>query len=209
MEHPQEVQTADSFDLDAGELCLDFANTLDWHASSRPIEMLNRYGDLLAWGRAAGLLNETEEEALLRTADQRPEAAGRVLEEARELREAIYRIFVAVSQGQAAAAQDLDILTDFWQRAVRSMRIVLDQGEYRLGWDFSGIDLGRVLWPVVDSAVRLLESEQRERVGQCQDDRGCGYLFLDTSRNRSRRWCSMDSCGNRAKAHRHYSRKKQ
>jgi predicted RNA-binding Zn ribbon-like protein len=64
------------------------------------------------------------------------------------------------------------------------------------------------MWPVVHSAAELLTSPHLDRVRQCADDRGCGFLFFDTSRNGSRRWCSMESCGNRAKARRHYQRTK-
>jgi predicted RNA-binding Zn ribbon-like protein len=60
-----------------------------------------------------------------------------------------------------------------------------------------------MLWPVVRDAADLLTSKELNRVGRCADER-CGWLFVDTSRNRSRRWCSMESCGNRAKARRHY-----
>ena len=64
----------------------------------------------------------------------------------------------------------------------------------------------RIFWPIAHSAVDLLTSEDIDRVGQCGDDRGCGWLFFDTNRNHSRRWCRMEDCGNRAKAHRHYHR---
>jgi predicted RNA-binding Zn ribbon-like protein len=70
--------------------------------------------------------------------------------------------------------------------------------------DESGLD--GILWPILRSAARLLTDGDHSRLGQCADDRGCGYLFYDTSRNRSRRWCDMNSCGNRAKSQRHYAR---
>jgi len=66
-----------------------------------------------------------------------------------------------------------------------------------------------MLWPVTRAAVDLLLSDSLAQVGQCADDRGCGLLFIDTSRNHSRQWCSMDACGNRAKAQRHYRRSKK
>jgi predicted RNA-binding Zn ribbon-like protein len=67
-----------------------------------------------------------------------------------------------------------------------------------------------MLWPVARSAADLLTSaEELARVGQCADDRGCGWLFFDTSRNHSRRWCAMKDCGNRAKARRHYRRQRK
>ena len=76
-------------------------------------------------------------------------------------------------------------------------------------WEVDKDALDWPLYPIARSAATLLTSPERARVGECADDRGCGYLFLDTSRNRSRRWCSMEDCGNRAKAILHYERKRQ
>jgi predicted RNA-binding Zn ribbon-like protein len=106
-------------------------------------------------------------------------------------------------------AGDLTVLTQFWRMASQQLRLTVHADELSWEYEQNEADLRRILWPVVQSAVELLQSDQRHRVGQCQDDRGCGFLFLDTSRNRSRRWCSMESCGNRAKANRHYARVKK
>jgi predicted RNA-binding Zn ribbon-like protein len=159
------------------------------------------------------LLSTDEAYALLRQAEKQPEEASRWLQEAINLRETIYRIFVVLSQGsqgedkeagEPVDSADLDTMTRFWQEAVQSLRLVEGEQELEWAWAYQPDDLGRVLWPVTRSAIELIQSGQYRRVGQCEDDRGCGYLFLDTSRNRSRRWCSMESCGNRAKAMRHY-----
>lgn len=201
------------FDFDAQVLCLDFANTNDWHASEHPIEGLRSYQDLVEWGVEGGLLTPAEAPALLEQAARQPELARQWLADAVILREAIYRIFMAVANSQMAKGQpidqaDLDILTRFWRMAAQSRRMTARGSEVAWEWEYRPDDLGRILWPVVRSATDLLESQQLDRVGQCEDDRGCGFLFLDTSRNHSRRWCSMESCGNRAKANRHYSRTK-
>jgi predicted RNA-binding Zn ribbon-like protein len=74
---------------------------------------------------------------------------------------------------------------------------------FTLGWAETRDELDGCLLPVVRSAAALLTSPELSRVGECADDRGCGYLFYDETRNRSRRWCDMGSCGNRAKAKRH------
>jgi predicted RNA-binding Zn ribbon-like protein len=201
--------TSNRFDLDTQVLCLDFANTLDWHASEHPIEGLLRYSDLVDFGMEAGLLTPDEAGQLKEKAAGQPGEADQWLAEAITLREAIYRIFMAVAWRQAIAQPDLDILTRFWRQAAQSRRMASQGQEIGWEWEYRPDDLGRMLWPVVRSAVDLLESKQLDRVGQCEDDRGCGWLFLDTSRNRSRRWCSMESCGNRAKANRHYTRAKK
>src|SRR5260221_3971430 len=81
---------------------------------------------------------------------------------------------------------------------------------YSLHWPAQPDALDRMLWPVAYSAADLLTNpELLSRVGECADDRGCGYLFLDMTKNRSRRWCDMKDCGNRAQAQRHYERKKE
>ena len=200
------------FDLDAGLLCLDFTNTLDWHASDHPIEMLTSYADLVNFGLKAGLLNAEGAARLLEAAQERRYIAKTWLIQAIRLRGALYRVFVAIAHSEEGAAvdpADLDIITGFWQQAAHSLRLVEEAGEFRWQWALQPDDLARVILPVVQSAVNLLQSDDRQRIGQCEDDRGCGWLFLDTSRNRSRRWCSMDSCGNRAKAARHHARSRQ
>lgn len=211
MQSPNPQALSGIFDFDAGALCLDFANTLDWHASATPEEELTSYPRLVTWGMEAGLLSLEEAVHLELRGVENPAAAAHWLAEAIRLREALYRVFVAIAYtrpGGPADPADLAIITEFWQQAAQSMRLEQAAGAFHWQWALQADDLGRVLWPVVHSAVQLLESEQRERIGQCQDDRGCGFLFLDTSRNRSRRWCSMESCGNRAKAARHHARAK-
>ncbi len=210
MEQIEPSEAAVRFDIDGQALCLDFANTADWHASAHPVEMLNTYSDLVEFGAQAGMLAPEEASRLREQANQLPSKAEHWLAEAITLREAIYRILTAASAAQPPLPEDLGILTRFWRQAAQSM-VITGNGTAGIhwGWEFRPDDLGQMLWPVVKSAVELLESDQRERIGQCEDDRGCGYLFIDTSRNRSRRWCSMESCGNRAKAIRHYARAKK
>jgi predicted RNA-binding Zn ribbon-like protein len=196
------------FDVESEVLCLNFCNTLNWHASQNPIEELNTYADLVAWGFETSLLSADEANHLIHLGNEQPELARAALADAVNLREALYRIFVAIIHGDAPKKDDLSILTNFWHTASKQMRLASHAGEIAWEYETHGDDQRRMLWPVVHSAVELLQSDQRHRIGQCEDDRGCGYLFLDTSRNQSRRWCSMESCGNRAKANRHYTRTK-
>jgi predicted RNA-binding Zn ribbon-like protein len=152
-----------------------------------------------------GFLNDRQAEHLLEEARRRPTEAVAMHQRALVLREAIYRIFSAISAGCPAGEDDLALLNDELSHGLARSRIVPSQEGY--AWDWIGEEdaLDRMLWPVVRDAADLLTSEDLLRVGQCADER-CGWLFLDTSRNRSRRWCSMEDCGNRAKARRHYRR---
>jgi len=193
--------------MEAGALCLDFSNTVNWHASDHPEDRLRVYSDLLAWALAAGLLPAGEVEHLRQVADQQPAEAAGAFGRAIELREGIYGIFSALAAGLEVNGDDLALLNRELKRSLTHLRIVSSPSGLDWGWDKRTDALDQVVWPVARSAAELLTSaEELDRVRECADDRGCGYLFIDQSRNRSRRWCSMESCGNRAKARRHYQR---
>ncbi|HZW03128.1 MAG TPA: ABATE domain-containing protein [Anaerolineaceae bacterium] len=194
------------FDFDSGNLALDFANTAEWHASHEPVEHLPAYADLVAWGAEAGLLAGEQAAGLLAAARRQSAAAGAWLGRAIELREVLYRIFAAAAGEQPAPPEDVDALTAFWRELAQRTRLEVSPGGLGFRLEELPADPLAMLWPVVRAAVDLLASPQLARIGQCADDRGCGWLFIDTTRNRSRRWCSMESCGNRAKAQRHYGR---
>jgi predicted RNA-binding Zn ribbon-like protein len=199
--------TAPKTRLERERICLDFANTADWHASGNPREQLHTYADLVSWSQNQRLLTDREVGQLTEEAACRPTDAAAVLERAIALREAIYRVFSAAAGGRFPAATDLALLNGALSEALRRLEVIRVAGTFAWGWAGDGGALDRMLWPVVRSAAELLTSEKLARVGQCADDRGCGFLFLDMSRNRSRRWCDMKDCGNRAKARRHYHRK--
>jgi predicted RNA-binding Zn ribbon-like protein len=200
-------KNADTLKRLGGRLSLAFANTADWHASDHPVEFLTSYSDLVAWSQHVGILTDHQAQRLLKKAAHRPEDATAVLKRAIVLREAIYRIFSAISHGRPPQAADLATFNAELSRALAQSRIVSTTEGF--AWDWAGTEgvLDRMLWPVLHDVAGLLTSAELDRVGQCADDR-CGWLFLDTSRNRSRRWCSMEGCGNRAKVRRHYKRKR-
>lgn len=188
---------------------MDFANTADWHASDQPQETLNDIPDLVAWGEAAGILSGHQARAAVRRASESPEASRAELDRAIKLREAIYRLFVANETGDEIAAADLERLNQVLSQAMARAVVHPVDGGFAWSWTNEAPGLELVSWAVARSAAELLTSDQLGRVRQCADDRGCGYLFVDTSRNGSRRWCSMKSCGNRAKAKRHYEKSRE
>lgn len=194
-----------ALNLEAGRLCLEFANTANWHASPQPIEELTSYGELVAWAQKAGVLNPDEANALRRSAEENPGQADRTMRQAVGMREAIYRLFSAIAHGRSGAPEDIEAVNAAWQRATQELSLGRGASGFLWVWS-SRFSLDRPLWPVALSAGSLLTSDQIARVGECADDRGCGWLFYDGSRNRSRRWCGMENCGNRAKARRHYQR---
>jgi predicted RNA-binding Zn ribbon-like protein len=197
------------FDEELANLSLSFANTKDWHASDHPVENLNTYDDVIAWGIEAGLLSHDDVDQLNQYAKQNPSQANADYEKAIHLREAIYRIFSNFYAGRRVSPDDLAILSATAQEAMAHQRLTPASGSFRWDWVKGSANTGWILWPVARAAVELLTSEHVGRVRECEDDRGCGYLFIDQTKNRSRRWCSMNSCGNRAKARRHYAKVKR
>jgi predicted RNA-binding Zn ribbon-like protein len=186
-------------ELFGGVACLDFANTVDGRATARPEELLHSYADLSAWSAYAGLIDSATAARLARRgtdADLRA-AVG--------LREAIFEVFAAVGRGRPVPAAALATVQTRYAEAMAMARLA--PGEDGYDWRFAGDDPARAWWPVVVSAVRLLTSGPLDRVKACAAEAGCIGLFLDTSKNRSRRWCTMDGCGVDAKVQRQASRR--
>ena len=189
----------------SGTLCLDFANTVDWHSSSKPKDTLGGYAGLLEWSRLQGLVSPAEAASLVDKSSERAKERDATMADAVTLREAIYRLFSAGAHGKAPAEGDLDVLNDHLARGLSRARVRSHSGGYRWGWDSGDRPLGMMLWPIARSAAELLTSENYQRVKECaNEEEGCGWLFLDTSRSQNRVWCSMKGCGNRAKFRRYY-----
>jgi predicted RNA-binding Zn ribbon-like protein len=196
------------FELTGGALCLDLANTVDNRKAATPRDLLEGFGDLVAWGLQAGAVPDATARALLRAARAHPRAAARALERARQVREVLFAVFSAVAHGRVPTVAAMAGLNVVLPRAFGSRR--LDQATGLPAWAWverDPPDLDRLLSPAVVSAAELLTSTGLDRVRECAGER-CAWLFLDRSKNRSRRWCDMTVCGNRSKARRHYARVK-
>ena len=186
------------------ELCLDFTDTVDWRTSSHAEDRLETYLALLNWSSKKGLLGRRETEALGRAAAREDMAS--VLAEAVRLREAIYHIFSAIAHKKRAPPRDLEILNEYLSKSLSRM-MVKETGE-GYGWGLScDTTPDMMLYQIAESAAMLLTSDDLARVRECaNEEEGCGSLFLDCSKSQTRRWCSMESCGNRAKSRTFYDR---
>jgi predicted RNA-binding Zn ribbon-like protein len=188
-----------------GALCLDFVNTVDWPGRAQPSERLRTYADLARWAQFGGALTGDQADAAIPTGAAAPERARETLEQARALRAALYRIFSAVTRHDAPAPADLATLNGWIGTALAQGCLTVTDGGFAWGWQDAPDRLDAPLWPVARSAVDLLTGPALPRVHQCADAE-CGWFFLDVSKNGSRRWCSMDGCGSRAKARQYYQR---
>jgi len=195
------------FEYIGDDPALDFVNTIDNRDDpERRKELLNSYADLVAWGRGAGLLTEAEAERLRLKAARSSGQARAAVRRAKILREALYRIFSAVAEERQPAAGDVELLDSFDKQAMAHRRIGRQEpGGYGWQWRTDGDDLDLVLWQVAKAGAELLTSDLVYNVRACAAER-CRWLFVDTSRNRARRWCDMRICGNREKARRFQQR---
>ncbi len=195
-----------NLDLKSGHPALEFTNTVGNHASEQPLEMLFNYEGLLSWTKRVGLLRDEQMQVLTRKAANQPREANVIFAKSRDLREALYRIFVTQTKGKSPAEGDLSILNSALTQATNGVQVVRHSGKFEWQWNFDENALEAPLWILALSAVNLMTSENYQWVGQCADEDGCGWLFVDTTKNHSRRWCDINDCGNRAKQRRYQKR---
>jgi predicted RNA-binding Zn ribbon-like protein len=188
------------FEISGGDLALDLANTRERRPTPRPAERLDHYRDLVSWGVQAGAIAAEPAARLRAIAARRPRAARAALARAIQLREAIFDVFSAVAGNRPLPQAALARLNAALPAALARLRLAA--AERGAAWTWADPPhLDRVLWPALRAAARLLTSTRLGRVRECAA-RDCAWLFLDRSRNGSRRWCDMSVCGNREKARR-------
>lgn len=194
----------DTLEIIGGALCLNFANTVNSRLETEHDYLLT-YPDLTGWAGRLTVFSGAQLAHLDAAADQDPRQANQVLREAVELRELLYRLFASTAHQTEPRREDLDAFVQWWGEAVAHGQLSRGKDGYTLEWS-AAQDLKAPLWPIVHSAGNLLLSSELAQVKECP---GCGWLFLDTSKNRSRRWCSMNTCGVSDKMRRYYRKSQQ
>jgi predicted RNA-binding Zn ribbon-like protein len=195
------------FKLVGGHPALDFINTVhDWTVSELH-DYLSEFADAIRFGEATGLLARAD------TLHLRRRTPHIELTRLRELRALLKRIFQMRLSGQAPSNMDLKRLNADLAEAARATRLIVTTRTHRSHQvpvirEITAENCGDALLRlrIVESAVALLVSDAMLRVKSCP---ACGWFFLDVSKNQSRRWCSMDTCGAVVKARRYYRRLKE
>jgi predicted RNA-binding Zn ribbon-like protein len=169
---------------------------------------LRSFADLVRWNKEAELIPEDEALKLLAYSEANSSSATKNLEEARELRETLFRIFDALGRKETPAATDIATLNKTLHALPIRLEVCTQGRDFRCERRSAQVDSDRLLAPIAWSAADLLASAQVHHVRRCADEE-CGWLFVDTTKNHSRRWCAMNDCGSHAKAKRYYHRKKR
>lgn len=184
----------------AGQLCLDFTNTAEFRGQEGHIDFLKSYEHVLGWCWQAGLIADADTENLQHYADNHPGEADVIFAEAIHLRETIFAIFAGHTENRP---ENISFFQDAWAGAIQNRSFEETEDVGRWVW-LNQNQPACVMWPLVFDAAELFTSPRRKKVRQCPN---CGWLFVDTSRNGARRWCSMDYCGSKVKSRRQYERK--
>jgi predicted RNA-binding Zn ribbon-like protein len=194
------------FDLIAGNVALDFINTLD-DRYIKPKELLVTYADLVRFAEDSGVLVPAKADHLTERSHTVADQTQEILRHAKEMREAIHDVFFAFLHKQPVPPAALARLNADAQTAAGHMQLL--PGKQRFRWEFDNFGAWEaMLWPIARAASDLLASDQLVFVRACFS-KTCEWMFLDTSKNHQRRWCDMTRCGNRAKVQRFYARKKK
>jgi predicted RNA-binding Zn ribbon-like protein len=174
--------------LVGGDVALDLANTVNGLRDGElDQDFLATPADVAEWAVHAGVVVAL------------PAVDARVHAQVRELRDAVYAVFRAIAEGRDADPAALAVLAELHAAAIARARLVPAGDRYDLAWD------GEVLGPLAAAAVDLLRHGPLDQLKLCD---GCPWLFLDGSRNQSRRWCAMNECGGRLKMRRYRARKR-
>jgi predicted RNA-binding Zn ribbon-like protein len=188
-----------------GALCLDFVNTASWQGSESTTEHLETSEDLLRWCLENGTGNP--ETNLPSQAPGTSASGSPLLRKALKLRKTIYGLFLAVADGRTPRQSDIEALNRALAASPACFHIQYRSGRFNCQRKTAGVGSENMLDAIAWSAADLLASDDLSWVKRCASD-GCGWLFIDRTKNHRRRWCDMADCGSRAKAHRYYQRKR-
>jgi predicted RNA-binding Zn ribbon-like protein len=195
---------ATDFQLVAGHLALDFVNTLDFrYDPDRLVDLLPTYQSFLAFCRQSGIIRAAQMRKLLGGVSECE--SQRVLKDVIELRETLYFLILSAVHSRSPDESHLRALNTFLSEARTVDEVVWHERRFVRSFPDVTQTPDGPLREIIDAAVILITSADIDNVRECSENT-CRWLFLDRSRNHSRRWCDMQLCGNRSKAMRFYAR---
>ncbi|HEU4680343.1 MAG TPA: ABATE domain-containing protein [Gemmatimonadales bacterium] len=193
-----------------GDPAIDLVNTVDWTSRGLEQDRVTDYGRLIRWAEGAGVIPSRVASSLRARAETKPKEAEAAHRLAIRVRGVLGRLFGAIARGEPHG-DELNDFNGLLGRALERMRVAPSGKRGRrgpgleLGWQNRGERLDSVIWPVVWSAASLIVSEEFSQIRVC-GGQDCGWMYVDRSRNRLRRWCQMATCGTREKSRRRFQR---
>jgi predicted RNA-binding Zn ribbon-like protein len=197
--------SADEFSFVGNLLCVDLVNT-EVRRQGAPLDLLGGVDALLRWARAAGIVDA--EAARRLPADWRASReAGRLLADTKDLRALLRSTFEAMTAGRPLPGSLVPALNHALAAGASTLRLERRGTAFATVREVIDPSPAALLAPIAESAAWLLEHGEPALLRKCENG-ACVRFFYDTTKNRRRRWCSMDACGSRAKAAAYYRRHK-
>ena len=199
--HEVRTKARAEFELIGGHVALDLVNTLDWRfRDGGAEELLTSYSDLIRFVEQTGLMQAGVARRLLRN-DPKGKAE-KIVAAVRELREAAASILYAAVNGQNPQASWVRELGDFFRDAAKQEHLCWNGSKLVRELPQTAAQPEFPLWLLSLTVAEFMTSEQIHQLRECGNPE-CRWLFADTSKNHTRRWCDMKICGNRMKARRY------
>lgn len=186
----------DKFEFIGGALCLDFLNTVHHFGAEEPGDELETPDDFLLWALEAKLLRPEEASEIRRQFQSNPRSGEEALRQAKRVRSRLRQLLRPAKR--RVERKDIAALNSWLKQHSGSPAVVRDGTVWRLAWRPTSTGVERLLFEIIVSAAKVLTGVPRERIRKCASPI-CTWLFIDTSKNHTRRWCDMRVCGNRAK----------
>ncbi len=200
-------KSVETLTIDGGWLSLDFINTVSDRNETPMFNYLSSYLHVLEWSVKVKILNSDEALQLKELAAREPINSAKSWIRVLEIREMLFRLFQKIITGDKPDDKDQDLFNKWLSKSRSKNKIDFGNPSHLLcSWDIRPGDFDLPLYPIIKSTYDLLLSEKLDRVKECS---ACGWLFLDKSKNKSRKWCKMDTCGSQEKSKNYYHRKKE
>ena len=193
-------------DFVGGLSCLNFANTAGGHTKIREVERIPTFGDVINWSLYAELLSPAEAKALLALVKTKPKDAVHRVRELQTFREALHRLVTAIAHKQEPQRADFTRVRGTIAKILSAAEMQPVETEFNWSADADALGLSTVIARVALSAHHMLSREKPSQLRQCEI---CTWLFIDRTKNQTRRFCRQDACGNKSRAERFYSRKRK
>jgi predicted RNA-binding Zn ribbon-like protein len=199
--HVGQASRAGTLTLVGGELAFNFTNTTSGRGGAHHLEHLGRPEDVAVWAHHAKIIGKKNARDLQRRIGNSPGLAEQLQRRAHELRDVVFRLGAVLAAGKPTRSEDVDRLTGIHAQCVRVGRLRKIKGHFGWTWNIDQSPIEAILGPIVLSALSVVCQVDLSRIKQCPG-RDCGWLFFDATKNKNRRWCEMEVCGNRAKQRR-------
>ncbi|TWF33871.1 putative RNA-binding Zn ribbon-like protein [Chitinophaga polysaccharea] len=195
----------DKLQLDGGCLVFDFINTINNRNKNPHIDYLSNYESFLLWSCKVKITRKSRVQALLEHARQGTEKKSEAFDEIIRCRENLHDFFYAIISGKAPAAHLIESFNALLSFSMRHLSIKIKNGALETNIESKMVSLREPLWYIGKSAYEVLQTNDWARFKSCPS---CGWLFIDTSKSATRKWCNMKVCGGQDKARKYYHREK-